>query len=61
MPKAATKSVNVTHTSENELQEDSNFSHETSSEDEVVFQSPQIQPSTSQMHDVEQAYMSYIE
>ena len=45
MPKATWKSVCVTNTSENELQEDSNLSQESSSEEEVVMQSPQFQPS----------------
>ena len=41
MPKAAKKSNCVTYTSENELQEDSNLSQESSSEDEVVIQNLQ--------------------
>ena len=62
MPKAARKSNHVTDTSENELQEDSNLSQESSSEDEAVLQSPQyIQPSTSQMQAMQQMYMPYIE
>ena len=56
MPKATRKSVRVT--SENELQEDSNIAHESSSEDEVELQ---VQPSTSQIQVAQQAYMPYIE
>ena len=44
MPKAARKSNHVNNTSESELQEDSNLSQESSSEDEVVLQSSQFQP-----------------
>ena len=62
MPKATRKSTCMTNTSENELQEDSNFSQESSSEDEVVTQSPQfIQPPTSQMKAMQPMYMPYIE
>ena len=61
MPKAARKSNCVDTTSENELQEDSNLSQESSSDDEAVLQSPQFQPSTSQMQAMQQMYMPYIE
>ena len=61
MPKAARKSNCVANTSENELQENSNLSQESSSEDEVELQSPQFQPSTSQMQAMQQMYMQYIE
>ena len=62
MPKATRKSNCVTDTSENELQEDSNFSQESSSEDEVVIQSQQfLQPSTNQMQAMQQMYIPYIE
>ena len=61
MPKAARKSNHVTNTSENELQEDSNLSQESSSEDEVVLQSPHyIQPSTSQKQTMQLMYIPYI-
>ena len=50
MPKAARKSNHVDNTNKNELQADSNLSHESSSDDEVVLQSPQFKPSTSQVH-----------
>ena len=56
MLKATRRSVRVT--SENELQEDSNITHESSSEDEVELQ---VQPSTSQIQVAQQAYMPYIE
>ena len=56
MPKATRKSVRVT--SESELQEDSNITHELSSEDEVELQ---VQPSTSQIQVAQQTYMPYIE
>ena len=62
MPKATRQSAHVTNT--NELQENSNVSQDSSSEDdEVVIQSPQfIQPSTSQTQPVVQPmYMAYIE
>ena len=49
MPKAAKKSNHVDNTSKNEFQADSNLSNESSSDDEVVLQSPQFKPSTSQM------------
>ena len=61
MPKAARKSNHVDNISKNELQEDSNLSQETSSDDEVVLQSPQFQPSTSQMQAMQQMYMPFIE
>ena len=61
MPKAARKSNHVDNTSENELQEDSNLSQDSCSGDEVVLQSPQFQPSTSQMQAMQQMYMPYIE
>ena len=52
----------MTNINENELQEDSNLSQESSSEDEVVIQSPQyIQPSMSQMQAMQPMYMPYIE
>ena len=52
----------MNNTSENELQEDSNLSQESSSEDEIVLQSPHcIQPSTSWMQAMQPIYMSYIE
>ena len=47
--------------SENELQADSNLSWESSSDDEVVLQSPQFKPSTSQAQAMQQMYMPYIE
>ena len=49
MPEAARKPICVENTSKNELQEGSNLSNESSSDDEVVLQSPQLKPSTSQM------------
>ena len=64
MPKATSKSVCVSHTSvnkgqedfnnsqepsENEFQEDCNILHESSSDEEIVFQRSQPQPSTSQI------------
>ena len=59
MPKATRKSVQVT--SENELQEDSNIAHESSSEDEeILLRKSQPKPSTSQIQ-VAQVYMPYIE
>ena len=61
MPKAARKSHHVDNTSENELQADSNLSYESSSDDEVVLQSPQFKPSTSQVQAMQQMYMPYIE
>ena len=61
MPKATRKSACVTNTSENELQEDFNLSQESSSENEVVMQSLQFQPSTSQSQVVQPMYMPYIE
>ena len=62
MPKATRQFAHVTN--KNELQENSNPSQDSSSEDdEVVIQSPQfIQPSTSQTQPVVQPmYMPYIE
>ena len=62
MPKATRKSNHVTDTSENELQEDSNLSQESSSEDEIVMKSPQfIQSSTSQVQAMQPMYMPHIE
>ena len=62
MPKATRKSAHVTNTSENELQDDSNWTQETSSEHQVVIKSPQyIQPSTSQSQVLQPMYMPYIE
>ena len=61
MPRATSKSNHVDNTSENELQEDSNLSQEANSDDEVVLQCPQFQPSTSQMQVMQQMYMLYIE
>ena len=61
MPKAAIKSNHVDNTSKNELQEDSNLSQESSSDDEVVLQSSQFQPSTSQPQTMQHMYMPYIE
>ena len=60
MPKAMKQPVCVTNT--NELQENSNPLQDSSSEDdEVVIQSPQFQPSTSQTQPVVQPmYMPYI-
>ena len=59
MPKAARKSSHVDNTSKNEA--DSNLSHESSSDDEVVLQSPQFKPSTSQTQAMQQMYMPFIE
>ena len=42
-------SNHVENTSKNEYQADSNLSHKSSSDDEVLLQSPQFKPSTSQM------------
>ena len=42
MPKAERKSNHVNNTSENELQDDSNLPQESSTDDEVVLQSPQF-------------------
>ena len=61
MAKATRKSNHVDNTSENEFQADSNLSHESSSDDEVVSQSPQFKPSTSQVQAMQQVYMPYIE
>ena len=61
MPKAARTSHHVENTSENELQADSNLLNESSSDDEVVLQSPQFKPSTSQVPVMHQMYMPYIE
>ena len=51
----------MNNTSENELQEDSNLSQESSSEDEVVLQIPQFKPSISQMEAMQHMYMTYRE
>ena len=51
----------MTNPSKIELQDDSNLSQESSSGDEVVMQSPQFQPSPSQMQAIQPMYMSYIE
>ena len=61
MPKATRTSNCVDNTSENEFQSDSNLSHESSSDDEVVLQSPQFKSSTSQMQAMQQMFMPYIE
>ena len=61
MPKVARKSNHVDNRSENELQPDFNQSHESGFDDEVVLQSPQIKPSTSQAQSIQQMYMPYIE
>ena len=61
MPKAASKSHHVDNTSENEFQADSNLSHESSYDEEVVSQSPQFKPSTRQMQAMQQMYIPYIE
>ena len=61
MPKAARKSNHADNTSENELQANSNLSQESSSDDEVVLQSPQFKPSTNQMQAMQHMYMPYIE
>ena len=61
MPKATRKSNHVENTSENELQEDSNLSHESSFDAEVLLQSPQFNPSTSQTQAMQQLYIPYIE
>ena len=61
MPKAARKSHHVNTTSENESQANSNLSHESSSDDEVVLQSPQFKPSASQVQAMQQMYMPDIE
>ena len=61
MPTAAKKSNCVENTSENEYQADSNLSHESSSDDEVVLQSPQVKPSTSHIQAMQQMCMPYIE
>ena len=61
MPKATRKSNLVESTSQNKLQEDSNLSHELSSDDEVVLQSPQFISSTSQVQAMQQMYTPYIE
>ena len=60
MSKVAKMSNHVENTSENEYQADSNLSHESSSDDEVVLQSPQFKPSTSQVQAMQQMYMPYI-
>ena len=61
MPKAARKSNHVDNTSKKELQADSNLSNESSSDYEVVLQSPQFNPSTSQVQSMQQVYMPYLE
>ena len=61
MPKAARKSNCVDNTSKTEFQADSNLSHEASSDDRVVLQSPQSKPPTSQTQAMQQMYMPYIE
>ena len=61
MHKAARKFNHEDNTSENELQADSNPSYESSSDDEVVLQSPHFKPSTSQMQAMQQMYMPYME
>ena len=61
MPKAAKQSNHVDNTSKNEFQADSNLSNKSSSDDEVVLQSPQFKSSTSQMQAMQQMYMPYIE
>ena len=61
MPKVARKSNHVDNTSDNELQAYSNQSHESSSDDEVVLQSPQFKPLTSQTLAMQQMYMPYIQ
>ena len=61
MPQTARKSNCVDNTSENKLQADSSLSHDSSSDDEVVLQSPQFKPSTSQTQAMQQMYMPYIE
>ena len=48
-------------TSKNEYQADFNLSHESSSDDKVVLQSPQFKPSASQMQAMQEMYMPYIE
>ena len=60
MPKRARKSHHVDNTSENELQADSNLSHESSSNDEVVSQNPQFKPPISQVQAMQQIYMPHI-
>ena len=60
MPKATRQSACVTNT--NELQENSNPSQVSSSEDdEVVIQNPQFQLSTSQTQVVQPMYLPYLE
>ena len=61
MPKATRKSNRVDNTSDNEYQADSSLSHESSSDDESVLQSPQFKPSASQAQAMQQMYMPYIE
>ena len=60
MPKATRKSHCVNTTSDNELQADSSVSQESSSDDEVVLQSPQFKPSTRKVQAMQHLYMSYI-
>ena len=60
MPEATRQTASVTNT--NELQENSHPLQDSSSEDdEVVIQSPQFQPSTSQTQVVQPMNMPYIE
>ena len=61
MPKAAIKSHHVDNTSENELQAESNLTHESSSDEEVVLKILQFKPSTCQMQAMQKMYMAYIE
>ena len=51
----------MNNTGEHELQDDSTLSQESSSEDEVVLQSPQFQPSTGQTQAMQQMYLPYLE
>ena len=61
MPKSAKKSNCEDNTSKNELQADSNLSNESSSDDEVVLQSPQFKPLISQTQAMQQMHIPYIE
>ena len=54
------KCLTVWITSKNEFQADSNLSNEPRSDDEVVLESPQFKPSTSQVQVMQQMYMFYI-
>ena len=60
MPKATRKSNYVANTSENELQANSNLSHESISDDKVVLQIPQLKSSKNQVQVMQQMYMPYI-